>query len=411
MREVPSPSAAVPEASASGIRRRALPVVLTLSMGLGAFPMVTVSALSPYVVNDLGIGRAAFGAIPTVMFVTAIAASIVVGRTVDRFGPRAVLAALHLIAATAVALFATASTWGRLLLGGAIIGLAQAASNPATNAVIARWIPAKDAGAVVGLKQSGVPLIQFAAGAALAPLAAVIGWRAALLAGSVVILPSLLATLLSVPAGTSDRPAPGGARAGMPVELRWLFVATFLVAMAHQAGNIYLPLYAFEVGGASASTAGVLGGTVGLVGMVARILVGRRMGRDPSPVRVAVLIAAIAALAALGLLLAPRMGPAVLWVTALLFGASAFSFNVVGMTVVLRSVERGQVGRASGAVATAFFLGFAAGPLVFGSLVDRTGSYASAWSFVAAACVVATLVGLREMSRSVRPAVSSRGMA
>lgn len=393
--------------------RLMLVAVMTLSMGLPAFPTVTLSALSPRVIAELGITRASYGAVPSVMFLMAILFSVYAGRVVDRLGPRTVLVGLHLLAGVAVALFAGATTLAALLAGGAVIGLAQAASNPATNSVIARRVRPQAMGTVIGIKQAGVPLIQFSVGAMLAPFGAVFGWRAALLTGFLLIVPGLLAVLrwMPGPEPRDDRPDHAGAREDPPATdgdlggLRWLLVATFFVAFGLQAGNVYLPLYAFEAGGLSATAAGVLGGTVGLTGMVGRILIGRHLGRDPRPVRLAVMIAGSASVASLGLLLAPRVGTLVLWPAALLFGAAAFSFNVVATTVVIRTVPRSKVGRVSGGLATALFLGFATGPALFGSVVDGTGSYTVAWASVTSACVIATAVSVR---RSVRDA-SERG--
>lgn len=381
--------------------------VLTLSMALPVFPTVTLSALSPRVIADLGITRAQFGAVPSTMFATAILVSVVAGRLVDRLGPRAILVALHVLAGTAVLLFAQAATWAALLVAAAVVGLAQASSNPATNAVIARRVRPQAMGTVIGIKQAGVPLMQFSAGALLAPLGAMFGWRIALLMGLLLIVPGTIAVLHSMPGpelrgggdGLDGAHSAASAPGEAPTGFGWLFLATFLVAMGHQAGNVYLPLYAFEAADFSATTAGVLGGTVGLTGVAGRILVGRHLGRDPRPVRLAVLIASSAAFGSMGLLLAPTVGPSLLWAAALLFGASAFSFNVVATTVVIRTVPRAQVGRVSGGLATALFLGFATGPALFGFVVDRWQSYTVGWAGVVGAIVLAALVSLRRLVR------------
>ena len=383
-----------------GPSKVALAGVLSASMGLAAFPIFGLAALSPLVVAELGISRTAFGAVSTTMFATAILVSLVIGRFVDRVGPRIVLAILYVAAAGAVLLFAQAASIGRMLAAGVIVGFAQAAANPATNAVIVRWVPARDVGMLVGIKQSGVPLTQFAAGAILAPIAALVGWRSAFLLGLLLIVPNMLLTLWVVPGSTHGPGGSGPGWGGVPRPLRWLFACTFLLAMALQAANVYLPLFAFEAVGTSAVSAGVLVGTVGLVGMVSRVALGRLAGRHPHPVRIVALIAIVATVAVLGLIASVSLGAPVLWVSALLFGASVFGFNVVGMTVVLQSVDRSAAGRATGAIATVMFMGFALGPITFGALVDVTDSYLVAWAFVLAACAAAALIGLREMRRS-----------
>jgi MFS family permease len=369
-------------------------------MGLAAFPIFCLAALSPLVVAELGISRTAFGAVSTTMFSTAILVSLVIGKIVDRLGPRVVLGVLYVAAAIASILFSNASSVGRMLVAGVVVGFAQAAANPATNAVIVRWVPSRNTGTLVGLKQSGVPLTQFAAGGLLAPIAAVIGWRPTFLLGLLVIVPSMLLTLWIVPKSEPASSQNGSAWTGIPPTLRWLFGCMFLLAMALQAANVYIPLFAFEAVGTSAVAAGVLIGTAGLVGMISRVALGRLAGRHPEPVRIVVLIAVVAIGSVLGLISAVTLGPVVLWISALLFAASVFGFNVVGMTVVLQAVDRSAAGRATGALATVMFTGFALGPIVFGSLVDLTESYRVAWSFVLVACSIAAVVSLRELTRS-----------
>lgn len=387
--------------------RRALAGVLTLSMGLAAYPIFALSALAPFIVVDLGISRTALGGISTTMFTTAILVSLGAGRLVDRFGPRSVLALLYTVAGLAVVIFSNAPSAAVLMLGGILVGVGQASANPATNTVIAQWVPAKDSGTMVGVKQSGVPLIQFAAGIALAPVAAVTGWRTAFAVGLLIIVPGMLLTLRVVPPSQPHASLLTSSVIAFPRRLYWLFGCMFLLALALQANNAYLPLFAFEAVGASPVMAGLLVGAVGVVGMISRVLLGRRSGRDENPVPVVAAISFVATAASLGLLLSPRAGLPLLWVSALVFAASVFGFNVVGMTIILKSVDRASTGRATGALAALMFLGFALGPILFGLLADLTGTYASAWSFVLLACAGASMVSYREF-RKVRSRTVAR---
>jgi cyanate permease len=177
-------------------------------------------------------------------------------------------------------------------------------------------------------------------------------------------------------------------------------VCTFLLATALQAANVYLPLYAFEEVGLSASTAGVLVGVVGAVGMVARILLGRVAGASLRPVRIVACIGVVATASVLGITAAAGGSHLLLWLGAVMFGASVFGVNVVGMTVIIRSVDPANAGRASGALSTVMFTGFALGPIGFGSLVDATDSYLVAWTLVGGLCALAGAVGLVAWGRA-----------
>lgn len=367
--------------------------VLTGAMGVASFPIFALAALGPAVVAELEISRTQFGAVSTTMFVTAIFGSLLIGRAVDRIGARRVLVALFLCSTTAVGLVASAGSFAQLLTAGIVVGLAQASANPATNSAVSYHVRREHRGTLMGVKQAGVPLSQFIAGAMLAPVAVVIGWRPAVLLGLALILPTLLATLIVLPAGAPSSAAGAGPRMGVPRGLGWLFVCTFLLATALQAANVYLPLYAFEVVGLSASTAGVLVGVVGAVGMVARILLGRIAGASPRPVRIVASIGIVATASVLSIAAAGGH-ELLLWLGAIVFGASVFGVNVVGMTVIIRSVDAASAGRASGALSMVMFTGFALGPIGFGSLVDATGSYLVAWLIVSSICALAGAVGL-----------------
>lgn len=381
--------------------------VLTAAMGVASFPIFALAALGPLVVAELDISRTRFGAVSTTMFATAIVGSLLIGRAVDRVGARRVMVALFLASSTAVGLVASAGSFSRLLVAGLVVGVAQASANPATNSVVSHHVRIEHRGTLMGVKQAGVPLSQFLAGGVLAPLAVIIGWRAAVLLGLLLILPALLATLAVLPGGTpASTPEVRVPRMGVPGGLGWLFACTFLLATALQSVNVYLPLYAFEVVGMSASAAGVLVGVVGAVGMVARILLGRVAGASTRPVRIVAMIGVVATFAAMSITASAAGSHLLLWLGAITFGASVFGFNVVGMTLIIRSVDAASAGRASGGLSTVMFTGFALGPIGFGSLVDVTGSYTIAWALVACVCGLAGAVGLTAWSRMGRRVAS-----
>jgi predicted MFS family arabinose efflux permease len=392
--------------------QRPVPVaaVLTSAMGLAAFPIFSLAALSPVVVTDIGISRTQLGAVSTTMFGIGIIGSVVLGRLVDRVGAKRVLIGLFVTSSLAVALLASATTFLALLIAGVIVGMSQAAANPATNSIVSHHVAREHRGILMGVKQSGVPLAQFVAGGLLAPIAVVLGWRGAVLLGFVLIVPALIGTLAVLPASARNTVASTGPRFGIPPSLGWLFACTFFLAVALQATNVYLPLYAFEVVGASASMAGVLVGVVGVVGMVARILLGRAAGNTERPVAIMAIIGAVATAAVACIAAASAGGVALLWIGALAFGASAFGANVVGMTVIVRRVDASSAGSASGALSTVMFTGFAIGPLGFGGLVDLTGSYVFVWFLVLGICALSGAVALTVLWRAGRgspPAVGA----
>lgn len=371
-----------------------------LSMGLAAFPITAVAALGPFIVTDLAISRTAFGSVSSAMFVVAIILSLIAGQVVDRLGSRAVLSVLYIASGSAVLLFANASSLLGMLVAGMVVGIAQACANPATNAAVVQLVQRRDVGMMLGLKQSGVPLMQFMVGITLAPVAAALGWRQAFLLGLSVIIPSLIVTRRVIPSQQRRETSGEPLRIlAVPPDLAWLFLSMLLSAMALQAHNVYLPLYAFEALLLSPVRAGGLVGVVGLVGMLSRVGFGRMAGRHAAPVRLVTVISGAAVVGSVGILVSPLVGESLLWISAIVFGGAAFGFNVVGMTIVVQSVDATMAGRVTGAFASMMFLGFATGPVAFGAIVD-TFSYAVAWTFVVVLFVVVSFISLLKILRA-----------
>src|SRR5690606_7038648 len=118
----------------------------------------------------------------------------------------------------------------------------------------------------------------------------------------------------------------------------WLAAFAFLSGCALQATNVYLPLYGYQAVGLAGAAAGALTAVVGGVGLVARILWGRMVGRVPAP-RAPLLVLVAGSLLGLGLiLLAGTAGAALLWVGTAVFAATGIAASVVLMVTVIRVV-------------------------------------------------------------------------
>jgi predicted MFS family arabinose efflux permease len=193
--------------------------------------------------------------------------------------------------------------------------------------------------------------------------------------------------------------APGEATAprNLPSGVRWLAVYAFLMGSGVAAVNAYLPLYLVERAGASQEMAGVVAATIGLVGIFSRLGWGWASERMPT-FSLPLLMLGGGAVAAIGLILAiERVGLWVAWPAAILFGATAVTWNAVGNLAVITESGTGLAGRASGILTFGFYMGFVASPVLFGLLVDATDSYTLAWSLIGLvfAATVLVIVGWR----------------
>ena len=382
---------------------------LALAMGIGPLALYALSALSPFVIGDLGLTRTQFGSLATTSFAVAAVSSGLGGRAIDRVDGRRALYLLFTTSAIALAAVAAAPTYVWLLLAVAISGASQSLSNPVTNHLIAANVVPGRRGLLMGTKQSGVQMSQFVAGAALPPVALTLGWRGAAVVAVVVALLGLLLVPATVPARQLDVHAPqaGGdiPAQKLPGSVWWLTSYAFLIGAALQATNVYMPLYAYESVGLSAAVAGTTTGVMGAIGLASRIGWGQLAERVGDPQRP---LTALALGAAGGVVALAAAGPgteALVWVGAAVHGATALAANVVVMLGVIQAAPARHVGRATGLLAVGLYLGFAAGPLAFGALADRTGGYRPGWLVLVCVYLAATLL-IRAWVR-LRPAAPS----
>jgi predicted MFS family arabinose efflux permease len=383
------------EATDDGVVR--LTATVTVAMAVSTLPQFLLGALGPFIIRDLSLTRSVFGVGVSVFYLVGGVASPVAGPLVDALGPRALLLALFSVSGVALVVVALSQTFPVLLAALAIGGVAVAISNPVTNKLIVGHVIARRRGIVMGVKQSGVQLGAFLAGAALPPIAAAAGWHRAVLATVPLALLGGVLTVAFVPraprsagrARSLDRPP----REPLPGAVSWLACYALLMGLGTAAVPAYLPLYAFEELGLSAERAGMLAGAIGLTGIVSRVWWGHRSERASAPAAVLAVLAGSAAVSTALLPAAPRLGEPALWVGAAAFGLGAVAWNAVANLVIVNMVSTGEAGRASGWVQLAFFVGLIVGPLPFGIAVDRAG-YLLAWSLLVVIFVHAVAVSL-----------------
>ena len=395
-------------------RAVALVVLLGAAMATATYLQGALSVVSSFVIDEFGLSRSQFGAAFTAFSLTGALASPLMGALTDR-GTTWVMVGLFGLSGLAVGMVAAAPSFMLLIAGSIVGGLALGAGNPVTNRVIADQIGAARRGLVVGLKQAGPPLGLLVAGAMLPPLALAVGWRWALAVSASIPLIGLVATpfILSRPrlgeSATSTRMSEEDPETRSVVA--WLTVIGLGVALALSAAIAFVPLYAQERVGASAGTAGALAAAMGLVGVAGRISWGAAAGRFARPSTALLIISAISMMATLAVALAEVVGMWILWLGVIGIGVSMLAWHAVAWLVIIDRVGVGGVGKASGLMQLGNSLGFAAGPLIAGALIDTTDSYVVAWSTVtgvlAVSAALTVLIRVRTASRSTSAPRSS----
>lgn len=371
--------------------RAAFAVTLLWAMAAGTIIQFAVGALAPFLVADLDVSRTQIGALTTVFFAVGAVCSPVAGPLVDRLGGRRVLVWLLVASGIAIAGMGVAPGYGLLLVAAGLGGVATAAVNPVTNQLIAVHLARGQQGVIMGLKQSGVQVGAFLAGALLPTAALTLGWRTALVVtGGAAVAGVVLALVVlprsGEPAG-ANRVAGGPPGSAVPAEGRptrfvgWLATYAALMGAGGVAVIAFMVLYAVEELGWSESAGGAAAATVGLTGVGARMVWGRLAERLRTSTAPLLLLAAGSA-AAQALIWAAQLRPALLWVGAATFGITAGAWNAVAMLAIVREAPPAHTGWASGIVQAAFYVGLMACPPVFGWSVDATGGYDAGWAGV-----------------------------
>jgi MFS transporter, ACS family, hexuronate transporter len=147
-----------------------------------------VAPLSPLIAEDLTLTNAQVGFLPSALFAGQMLVSIPSGLLVDKMGTKKLLFIVCLILGLSYSLAALFSSYFVILLFIVIGGMAYGTMHPVTNRGILFWFPQRQRGMAMGIKQMGITLGSALAAAALLPLAAIWGWRPALLAACLVLI-------------------------------------------------------------------------------------------------------------------------------------------------------------------------------------------------------------------------------
>lgn len=377
--------------------------MLGLTMALGTLSQFVLGALGPRIIGDLAIGRATFGLAVTALFASGFVLAPVAGGVVDRVGGRRSLVGVCVAAAVAMGGLALATSvwWFALVAAGG--GVAMALANPATNRVVRACSSRQQRGTVVGVTQAGVQAGALTAGLLAATSGWLGGWRgvawllvAVGLAGVALVL-WVLPPLPHRPAAEPDHGAGAWTRVLTRPSLPTATVAIYAVLMGAGSGAVFshLPLYAFGDVGLGEAAAGAIPAVFGVVGMLARVQVGRSADRGPGAVPLLVAMGVGAAGAAALLALAAGAGPAALWVGVVLFGMTGVAWPAVAMLTVVRAAPAGRVGAATGWVATGLFAGLLVTPAAAGWAAEVGPGYPAVWwALVGSHLAAATVAGL-----------------
>lgn len=368
-------------------------------MTASAYQIFAIAILATYLIDDLDLSRAQIGLIGSVNTAVGALSAPATGRLTDRIGARrSVVTVLVLSAAGMVGMAVAPGAWW-LALAAAIGGIPQGWGNPATNSLISTRVAPGRRGGVTGVKQSGVTLGVFLSGLTLPWMASAWGWRGACAVFGVFF--AVLAAAVQFTLEPDPPRRPGTAHGVSDVDDRrtpldpfvWrLAVYALLMGTAGGAVGRFFPLYAEESLGFSLETAGLLTALGGLLGMAARVMVGRWAETRIDPTRLLSLLAMAGTAYCVLLAVVDESTRNVLYLSPPLNAVGIAAWNAVAMLAIIMFFSTGQSGRASGVVMLGFLGGLSISAPVAGFTVDRIGVYWPVWAGAALLAAAAALL-------------------
>lgn len=376
--------------------------VLLFTMAVATLLHFAIGVLSPFLQQEFSLSAVQLGILGTVNNGVAAVGAPFVGAVVDSLGGRRVAIVLILVSGVSIIGFGLAPTYWWLIFMTAVNGLAAAGSNPATNHLVSIHIPGGRRGWLMGVKQSGVRAGQFLAGLLLPIGALAIGWRSTMvitgficlagIAGAFIFIPS------SVPTGRRER-GESGHRAPLGKMVSRLASYAVLMGTGMSALLLYLPLYSINRLGLSIQEAGLTVGLIGFIGIFARIASGPLAERFPSAAIPLFIMAMGSVIGAVLIWAAEAAGVVLVWIGIIALSLTGAVWNTVGNYAIISGIDESRTGQASGVLHTGYLAGLAIGPLVFGTVIDRSGSYGLAWLGVSVLFLLAAAVTVRWWSQ------------
>jgi ACS family hexuronate transporter-like MFS transporter len=383
--------------------------ILTASYGAGAFGMLGLSPLSPSLVDGFGLTRLQVAFIIPSIYLGGLVFSLPGGRLADRIGVRPSLLGGLALGAAGLLAGALSPTFTLFLFSLTLAGIGWSVVNPSLGKAIMDLFPARERGIAMGIKQIGLTLGGVASAVALPPIAAALGWRAAVGASALSLaLPVILAWRAL--AGLDPGAAAGAASmSGVGSVRRWarrpallvFFASGLVLGMVQAAVLSYLPLFSIQGLGFDKIGAGLLVACSQAGGAASRLALGAASDRWLDGRRSVWLALTAAIGACLFTIYAAWPVSAPLLAATLAFATGVGAYGWVGIFFVISAEVGGpaHAGLLSGVAFASIVVGLLVGPPAFGLLLEGSDSYAVAWAAFAA---LSALVGIAMIATGPR---------
>jgi len=371
-------------------------VALYIAAGASFAALAARGLTVPLYAHDLGASRFEIGALFSVSTLAAALLSLPSGILVDRFGARALLGISFLLAAASQLATAATTTVLPLFLWQVVGGLAAGAQQAALFSAVAESAPGSRLGRVMGWLTFSMQ-----AGFFLGPSIAGIALRWIDVRTDIAVTTLLLLFAFPGAIAASGTRQHTGQGMSFSAPLRALFrqaafvpVTIGLIAATLVWGTIgaFLPVFGKEALGLPNAQVGYLLALQAVVNGVSRIPGGRLVDRARQ--RWPIVFAGVLGWSAASIVLGHLTGfvwPAIVLAAGTPFMATAF----VAMGVVFADLSATSTrGVTMGMYGSILFLGLAAGPLIFGPVVQNAGYAAGFTACGVVASVLAVVMAV-----------------
>ncbi|MEE2698410.1 MAG: MFS transporter [Pseudomonadota bacterium] len=372
---------------------------LVLTHVVGTISIVSVLAMSPVVIKDLGLSALEFGLFITFYYGSQAIFSLPSGALVDRIGVGWALVFCHIIMIFGAVTFSQISNFYMGLIALFTMGAGYSISNPATARGILEWFPIDRRATAMGIKQVGVPLGGIL-GAVNGTLVITIDWSNIMLGVAVI---ALINGLLCLRLTRYRKNVNSNKKQDFMINLlkvvrnkniNKLVITngfynfgqtnffTFLTLFMREAANASQPIASLAIAIAQGSS------------VIARIGWGlmsdtifKGMRKSLTVILGILSIAGLSGLIIVGLTKSIFLG----LVLTFILGLSIASFAPLMQTLSVEATEKKLAGSSMGYNMFGTHIGGMIGPPIFGIFIDATGGYGVSWLLTSIAVLIGVL--------------------
>lgn len=400
------------------ISRPRIVAPITVGHGINEFFSIAIPPVIPLLVSDLGITYGRAGFLLTIFFIMYSLFQLPAGVVADRLGKNRLMVFGLAGMAGGIGIAGFAPTYELLVVAQAIAGIGGSTFHPTGLSIVSDVEAADTEGKAMGVFGFGGTLGTMAAPLAVGGLAAVAGWRVALigaglLGGTMTLLVAYFLLRSSVDSTRSVRSDGGridsewtrsireAAAALATRDVGLLCLITLVMSLQHRAIQTFTTSYVAAETGAAVSVSNLAfftllaGGSISSLwgGQLADRLNRYRLGIGAA-LAIAVLVGASLFVTRLTADLPVVVLTAVLALWFVLIGGVMYVIYPVKNALISERAEKAHSGSLFGVIQTGSAIGSASGPAIFGVIATKWGVVAAFPAIGAVGLLLAALFGV-----------------